>query len=85
MSRHLIPGTLAAVLAVGLAQGQSTTAQLTGVIVDENGKPLPGAHILYTRNPKLVKGADGKWHDAPGEMPFSSQTASNATGNYQLA
>jgi hypothetical protein len=74
---------LAVILAVP-ALAQNGTAQLTGVIVDENGMPLPGAHVLYTRVPHLVQGADGRWRDAPGETPFSSQAASDAIGKYQI-
>jgi hypothetical protein len=63
----MIPAALTAVLFAGPTLAQNVTAQLAGVIVDETGKPLPGARILYTRSPKLVKAADGKWRDAPDE------------------
>ena len=84
MPRHLTLPALAAFLAAIPAPAQNATAQLTGVIVDENARPLPGAHVLYTRVPQVVQAADGKWHDAPGDTPFSSQAASDSTGKYQI-
>src|SRR5271157_3532045 len=84
MPRYITIPALAAILACVPAPAQNATAQLTGVIVDENGTPLPGAHVLCTRKPHLVRGADGKWRDAPGETPFSSRANSDAAGKYQL-
>jgi hypothetical protein len=72
--------------APGLGQiAPTAAAQLTGVVADENGRPLPGAHVLYTRQVQLVKGADGKWRDAPGQSPLSSQTLSDSTGKYTVS
>jgi hypothetical protein len=84
MPRYLTLPALAAILFAVPALAQNATAQMTGLVVDENGKPLAGAHVLYTRQVRQVQGADGKWRDAPGETPFSSQAAADATGKYQL-
>jgi hypothetical protein len=84
MLRHLTITALAAMFAARPALAQNATAQVSGVIADEYGRPLPGAHIVITRRPHPVQGDDGKWRDAPGETPFSAQAASDATGKYQL-
>ncbi|MDE3166010.1 MAG: carboxypeptidase regulatory-like domain-containing protein [Acidobacteriota bacterium] len=84
MPRLSILAALAAVVVAGPAFAQNEPAQVKGAVVDEDGKPVAGARILYVRNPKLVKAADGKWREAPGEMPLSSQTVSDAAGKYQI-
>ena len=64
MPRYLTLPALAAILAAVPVPAQNAAAQLTGIIADENGKPLPGAHVLYTRVPHVVQAADGKWPDS---------------------
>ena len=66
------------------AAAQVGSAQFKGVILDELGRPLFGARVIYTRKPRTVPGKDGKWQDAPGEWQFSSQVTTDASGHYQI-
>ena len=63
---------------------QSGTAQMKGTVVDESGKPIPGARIVYTRKPHTLMGSDGRNRNSPGEWQFTSQVTSDASGNYQI-
>jgi len=76
-----IAAALSSLIAV-VALAQSSNAHIQGKVVDESGKPIPSARILYQRLPYIRKDAHGRWHEAPGEPHVSSAASTDAVGAY---
>jgi hypothetical protein len=87
LTRSLISFRMVIVLAAALpAMGQTpaATARLRGKIVDTSGKPVPAARIDYRRVAEVVRAANGRWIERPGEPRVQAAALAGVAGAYDL-
>jgi hypothetical protein len=85
MSYRFALPILGILLASQPAAAQVASAQFRGTILDERGRPLAAARVVYTRNARVIPGKNGKWRNAPRERRFSSKVTTDASGRFQIS
>lgn len=83
-SKLLLPLFGAALL---FAQSTGATGSIRGTVSAQNGSPIPGASVLYSRIPQFqpVRDTNGRMRTprvAPGESRINSMTTTDAGGSF---
>ena len=84
MLRYSILLGIATMLAIHPAAAQVAAAQLKGAVLDELGRPLAGARVVYAQKPRILPGKFGKGRSAPVERTLSSKVITDAFGRYEI-
>lgn len=74
----------AILLIAGFAFGQTPFGAMQGSVTAEDGAPLPGAVVLYSRVTNLVK-VGSSYQPAPGEAVVRRTVSSDANGLFSLS
>jgi len=61
---------------------QPGTGRLKAIVGDEGGKPVRQAVVVYSRIPVGQRDPRGRFHEAPGQVPISSQASVDAAGAF---
>ena len=69
-------------LASGIFGQSGATGTLQGAVRDEQGKPVVGVTVSYSRITKFTSGPHGQSLLVPGETVVNSQTSGDAQGGF---
>src|SRR5262249_26566862 len=73
-------------LCAGLVGPARGAGRIAGLVRAEDGPPIPGAVVTYTRIPRFAKGSrPGSLVLAAGEVELSSKVGSTADGTFEIA
>jgi len=68
-----------------MAQGPVSSGGFSGIVMDEGGKPVPGARVVYMRMPEMVKevvGREIRVYPAADEPAFSATVGVDELGRF---
>lgn len=73
-----------AALACASPAALSQTGTIRGTVASEDGKPIPGAVVAYTRIPVFRSSGEGRWSYelAPGETYLNRTVSTEANGEF---